>query len=200
MTVYQEHLNTYRRSLAGHELVEREWSTEAVRAFRLQPPCAVFRTNTIDLVFLEKLGQIVIAGDLCPGTHGLVSTFGYGIGWFRGVKCPGYLAEKFLVQGWHQDLAREELVELAEELRADLDTDDEDAVEDLADALETAESCIEDSNWSGLADALTDIGVESEALPGWGPNPRDMALLRVINERFAALYVPAASETKGERS
>lgn len=198
---FNEEVANYRRYLSKHELIEQPWSTTDVRAFRLRPPGYEGRCETVDIVFLERLGQIVVAGDLCPGRHGVASANGYGLGWFSKPLSPDYLAEKFLARGWHEELVRDGL----DDLEADLDREAAEAAAEAEDdevregdegrrgahreAIREARRCLEDGDPRGVYDALVDAGYDAEDVPGHGYRPRDMALLAVINERFAALFV-----------
>ena len=208
---YNESLEAFREYLARHELIEQPWSTEDVRAFRLRKP-GDGRSGSVDILFMDKLGQILITGDLCPGLHGTISTHGYGLRWFLGRFSRGYTETKFsLEQAWRPELALEGLDELlaeeqrehAEEVAANDDereaSDDDDDEDDSRHgrrvrAIHEATDCVENGDAHGVYEALTDVGYESEDVPGHGYNPRDVALLRAIQERFAALFVDSTAQ------
>lgn len=149
-----------------------------LKHYRMEVP-GQGRMQSTDLVF--TVDHIAIFGDLCPGRNGVVSCVGYGLAWFSGRKSPSYLAEKFLDTGWHQDLAHRELEALvaAEEDPERFDTED---ISDL-------HGLIDDYDIRGFSDWLTERGVESEDVPGYGYAPQDVELLSLLNRRFSALYL-----------
>jgi len=81
-------------------------SVEGYDVFRLQNPNRS-RMGSVELIFGPE--GIVIMGDLCPGYHGVISSFGYGLKWFSGRLSEDYLCEKFLRRCWTKERALDEL-------------------------------------------------------------------------------------------
>lgn len=154
-----------------------------LKHYRMEVP-GQGRMQSTDLVF--TVDHIAIFGDLCPGRNGVVSCLGYGLAWFSGRKSRSYLAEKFLDTGWHQDLAHAELLELILTEPKWLTADGEEGVDDIVWHLH---GLIDDGDPRGLGDWLTERGVESEDVPGYGYAPQDVELLSLLNRRFSALYL-----------
>lgn len=66
-------------------------------AYRLGHGDGSWMESTRILITRQPLPeQIIVTGDLCPGDNGVMSDFGYGLGWFGSRKSEGYLCEKFL--------------------------------------------------------------------------------------------------------
>lgn len=74
------------------------------KAFRLRKYPDRLDMSTI---ILFTCNQIILTGDLRITRHGLASDFGYGLEWFAEQLDPEYLAEKFLTESWHKELAIE---------------------------------------------------------------------------------------------
>ncbi len=171
----------------------------------------VEKTSKVEMYYLKKPGHgrmcstliifspegIVIAGDLCPAGSGVISCLGYGLDWFARQLGPGYLAEKFLKQGWDQQAAGEDLRGRAEELREEGDMYFTDP-EILAEAIQTTEDCAsgceagnytcEYEMWEELTYRAAVADYFESEVPGWGYSPREMALLSAIQQKFAELY------------
>ncbi len=112
MTIVDSHM---RESLENH-ILEQLLDTEKFKAFKMKRPGSG-RSMSTQILFTPE--GIVISGDLCPrpGTRGVVSDLGYGLGWFSGRLSEGYLCEKFFVVGWHRELAEEELKRMIKAVR-----------------------------------------------------------------------------------
>lgn len=130
--------------------------------------------QSTDIIFAAN--HTVICGDLCPGRNGVVSNPGYGIDFFSKPRGSNYLAEKFLSQGYHKELALDGLVDLIK----DHEVLTKEAVEEL-------KGFIEDDDSRQFFDWFLDHDFEAEDIPGWGYNPQERHLLSLINRRFAAL-------------
>ncbi len=127
-----------------HVLVEKG-GTDQIRAFYLRHKDRVLYGRMQSTYFLFHQEGITICGDLCPGggnrNSGVTSCFGYGLEWFVGRLSRGYLAEKFLDQGWHRELAADWCEDRAHEiLRGEYDwrlsgDDDDRRREELEQAL-----------------------------------------------------------------
>lgn len=97
-----------RESLKGHFL-EMVLDTEKFKAFYMREKP---NSRMMSTLFIFHPEGITIAGDLTPALHGNCSTIGYGLDWFASKLSETYLCEKFLTQGWHAELAEEELAEM----------------------------------------------------------------------------------------
>lgn len=102
-----------RESLKDHYL-EQILDTDRFKAFYMRREKG---SRVMSTLFIFHPEGISICGDLVPGHHGDSSALGYGINWFAGVLSEGYLCSKFLLQGWHADLAEDELNEMAANVR-----------------------------------------------------------------------------------
>jgi hypothetical protein len=154
------------------------------------------RIMCVELAFLP--GYIAITGDYCPGQNGVISRIGYGRAWFTGELSYDYLAGKFLTQQFVPELAAAILIDWA----------NADHMEDLGLAMPAARRAREallhwarvceglpqgDSveSWEarmGMHEALQPFGYTDDGLPGWWYQPRDVAVLAAIQQRFAELY------------
>jgi len=94
-----------RRSMADKVLsIVAEY--EGIVIYSLGPADGSWMESTRILISRHPLPeQIIITGDLCPGANGVLSDFGYGLGWFRSRKSEEYLCEKFLRREWVPDAA-----------------------------------------------------------------------------------------------
>lgn len=93
------------KELSEHVLEEVSAPGDKIQAYYLRRPGEGRMMSTLVLFTPEG---IVLMGDLCPdrgGTHGVVSNFGYGLGWFTGQLSEGYLCSKFLHEVWQRDAA-----------------------------------------------------------------------------------------------
>jgi hypothetical protein len=93
-----------RKSLENHVLELVQYGV--VTAYYLKEPGQGRMMST--LVTFSPEG-ITLSGDLTPNRSGLVSSYGYGIGWFGSEKSEGYLCEKFLDKGFVPEVAADEL-------------------------------------------------------------------------------------------
>lgn len=103
-----------RESLKDHFL-EQILDTEKFKAFYLREKPDSRMMSTL-IIFSPE--AIILCGDLTPARNGNVSVLGYGLHWFAGFLSEGYLAEKFLQKGWHQNLAERELTDLVAQIKA----------------------------------------------------------------------------------
>lgn len=171
---------------SGKRYVLRELASSGdLRHFRLEVP-GEGRIQSTDLVFTAD--HTAIFGDLCPGRHGVTSGVGYGLAFFSQPRSERYLAEKFLAQDWHQELAHAELDDMADENPERFDPADDDIELGRLEVLRSLHGLIDDYDVRGLGDWFTEHGYESEDIPGYGHKPRDLELLSLINRRFATLY------------
>ena len=145
--------------------------------------------------------RICITGDVCLGANdqGIVSSPGYGLGWFSGHLSESYLCEKFLRQEWQWDAAVESI---QWQIRM---------------ATEEAESSLGESWWLERVDKLqkfiaspgwkydvptgeefyefmTDLGSDGCELPGYDYPRIQAGWLCAIQQR----YVELTKETSDE--
>ena len=143
--------------------------------WRIQVPGT--RLQSTDIVFTDQ--HTSIFGDLCPGRNGVCSSLGIGRSFLSRERGPRYIAEKFLKQDWHQDLARSELIAMHKS--GEHPGLDEDAISEL-------NGLIDDYDVRGFYDWFTERDYEGEDVPGYGYEPCDLRLLHLVNVRFARLY------------
>jgi len=186
--------NCYQQTMARCELSE---VSEKTQSFYLKIP-GEGRMESCLVTFTPE--GIVIHGDLTPCRNGVISCYGKGINWFRGELSPCYLAEKFLEKGFHAKEAAKEMRDHQhwihgdpeDDLSTPLTAEDwEKEVIELCDDLEYGDCTHQD-----LYEWLSDRDIDTDDIPGWTYNPRDVKLLSAIQERFAELYnAMRASET-----
>jgi hypothetical protein len=170
--------------------------TEDFQAFKIHRPGT--RMGSTMITFTPE--GIVIHGDLCPGQNGVISNFGYGLGWFSKKTSPDYLCSKFLQRGWHAELAQEELedwVRAGGDPWGDEDSDpNSERVSGLLDII-----CRLDRGEIGqeglcqeLVDLYGDQGILDDGSPGWGYDPSEAGWLIAIQARFVELYKAEKNE------
>ena len=176
-----------RKALENHILVP-VLEDEKIRAFYLKGPKQGRAMSTLILFTPEG---IVLQGDLTPTDNGTVSTFGYGLRWFRGELSGSYLCEKFLKKVFRPDLA---VARIAEEIltqrregriskgRAWVLWSDRPAWCDEHDGRKCYEF------WS------EELGNDGCDFPAYGYELGAAGWLCAIQERFAALYNAAHPE------
>ena len=188
-----------RRSMADKVLtVVTEY--EAMVVYRLGPADGSWLESTRILITRHPLPeQIIITGDLCPGDNGILSDFGYGLGWFGSRKSEGYLCEKFLRREWVPATA-------LRALKYALEQEEQDATDP------TEPSSVATARATALKEAIDDIGDDpmgestltrhheafyefwidvfgnSPEDEGFDYNPRDAGWLCAIQQRFAECY------------
>lgn len=182
--VLEKHIEMSRRCFTGHELV-LELQSPAFTAYLMRDP-AKGRIDSVRILFTPS--GIVLSGDHTPGRYGNVSCAGYDERWFGQRQGAYYLAEKFLDKTWVSELANEELLAgVAEEEASEPEyrnwTDEQRA------AVKEMLPCVFDSAYE-LVEWLEEIELRDrfEDLPGHDYEPRELACLVAINERFAELW------------
>lgn len=204
---FVEELERYRRTFAAYTLEEH--GAEPVRVLILRAPSGGHMGSTT-IVFTgggAVAEYIAILGDLCPGTNGVISDFGYGVGWLAGRKSDGYLCEKFLRKEFIPEVARDALLDMLDEERKSLVEDGLDAdelatarkrISALTEAVESTDDCLDESP-ARSSEALYEFFAEelddSPSSIGMSYQARDAALLIAIQEAFARLYALGHPET-----
>ncbi len=179
MTAVEPHM----REGLQTNILEEVLGTEKFKAFYMRRPGGGRIMSTL-ITFTPE--GITVSGDLRPGHHGVVSCFGYGLGWFRSRLSEDYLCEKFLELGWFPELAERDLRRIIEEVKAG-------EWSRLVDSLEELERLANVCNDGDIgmeefrADWL-EIDDDPESTPGWGYNPIEKGWLCAIQQRFEELY------------
>ncbi len=183
-----------RNNMLTKELT-RVLNTEKFQAFTLTKIGYEGRMGSTMIIFSPE--GIVILGDLVPGHsngNGVVSTLGYGIGWFSGQLSPHYLAEKFLRQGWHAELAVEELKEWQKnggnqyyDDETPLSKEKQEELQELIDYLECGDIGPE-RYYDVMMEIYDNPDIFCDGAPGHGYDPSDLGWLVAIQVRFAELY------------
>ncbi len=142
MTVVNPHM----REGLDTNILEQVLDTEKFTAFYMKRPGGGRIMSTLIMFTPEG---ITVSGDLSPGHHGVISVFGYGLGWFSGRLSEDYLCEKFLDLGWHADLAAKDLKRYAKEVMVGgydgrLGSDMEEAVDERRGAVGDLQSAYVD--------------------------------------------------------
>ena len=134
---------------------------------------------------------VFIQGDLSPVHPGGFGSRQYKtLGWFIGDLSPGYLAQKFLDEGYRPKLAADELEGLMEEhedwgIPEDSLPDLKGIVEELRDG---GGDLVSDSR---LYDRMTDAGLGhlcDDGVPGWVHDPDEVKWLVAIQKCFCREY------------
>ena len=168
-----------------------------VRVYRIRRPGTLMGSTLL----MEAAGQITIAGDLCPGRNGVVSTLGYGLDWFARQLGGSYLAEKFLSKRWVPALAARWVTEVL------AGTDEafvghhnyaethREALEDLG-----GEDNIREMGEVAFYEALSEIDsdIMDDEPPGWDYEPTELRCLVAIQARFAKLWADQAGAASTE--
>lgn len=160
------------------------------------------RCSSCMIVFTPE--GIVILGDLCPNdNNGVVSRYGYGLGWFAGTLSTSYLCGKFLGEEYSPELGKA-LAErcLYEALEESKETDlDEKRKAKLQERIEALQEAIEDDELFDSIDMLSKLFYEVDlgdlivdGVPFDYPT-RDAGLLCAIQQTFARLYWKAKNES-----
>jgi hypothetical protein len=141
--------------------------------------------------------QIIITGDLCPGDNGILSDFGYGLGWFGSRKSEEYLSEKFLRREWVPEAALRALRYALQEEIDSSERDDSDIRAARIDKLNyeldgigdapTGESAITRSH-EAFYEFWVEVFGDSPEDQGFDYNPRDAGWLCAIQQRFCECY------------
>ena len=187
-----------RRSMADKVLtVVTEY--EGMVIYRLGPADGSWMESTRILVARAPLHeQIIVTGDLCPGDNGIMSDFGYGLGWFGSRKSEGYLCEKFLRREWVPAAALRALKYALEQEEEEAAISDKPSkararISALREAIDSV--CDEptgESNVTRHHEAFYEfyVGVfgDSPEDEGFDYNPRDAGWLCAIQQRFAECY------------
>jgi hypothetical protein len=173
-----------RKSLENHVLELIQYG--AVTAYYLKDPAHGRMMST--LVTFSPEG-ITISGDLTPNRSGLVSAYGYGIGWFGSDKSEGYLCEKFLDKQYVHEAAQDELRDADSHWRqidgALPTAEEKEQLERLDEIIEALDE--HDAEW--LISELEDAGyVVDDGPPGYTYEPHEAGWLCAIQQRFAELY------------
>lgn len=168
--------------LDNHELQQHASSPDGkLISFYLKEP-GKGRMGSVYIVFTVE--GIVIMGDTCPCTNGVISVIGYDVNWFSARMSGSYLCEKFLNKQWVPEKGHAELRAAVLETRR-YGSITKDAARDAVNRL----SYISPSDLGSheARDIYNDAGLVDFEI-GWGYNPTDAAWLVAIQERFAATY------------
>jgi len=171
---------------------------EGMVIYRLGPADGSWMESMRILISREPLAeQIIITGDLCPGSNGILSDFGYGVGWFGRKQSEEYLCSKFLRREWVPDAA---LRALRYALQEEIDSSDRDDSDVRATRIEALTEAIDDigdeptgeSSVARTSEAFYEFWNEtfgdSPENQGMDYNPRDAGWLCAIQQRFAECY------------
>lgn len=194
---YQQAQDNYR----NHILV-RELDTPRYKGFKLYDP-AQRRMGSLVILFTPE--GIVLHGDAEITPHGTVSSYGYGLDWFKGKLHGSYLAEKFLNRQWVRESCAALLEERAEELEEE-DTPEDDAtrLKEKTTALrELAKQVLDHQSMEHeVYEELQDLDPEmvDGGMPGYTYDYWQLAQLHVVQQKFAELYpaLPAAKESSAD--
>jgi hypothetical protein len=181
--------NQMRKELSNHRL--RRIQKGEITAFYLEDPKQGRMMSTLILFTPEG---IALMGDLTPGRHAAVSSFGYDRRWFANKSSEDYLCEKFLDRKYLPDKAVKELLDPDGGWRdwdiGSIDEDDQKPtryMERLQSLDEIADDCLNhDYEW--LDEQLSDIGFEVDEPVGWGYDQNEAGWLCAIQQRFRELY------------
>lgn len=173
-----------RQALARHVLEKVQ--DGRVLAYYLKDPAQGRMMSTLILFTPEG---IVLMGDLTPNRNGVISAYGYGVGWFGSDKSECYLCEKFLDKQYVHEAAAEELRDVDSHWRqidGALPTAEEkeqlERLDEIAEALDE-----HDAEW--LIRELEDAGyVVDDGPPGYTYEPHEAGWLCALQQRFAELY------------
>ena len=169
---------------AKHRLVVLA-DTPQVKAFRVAQP----GTGNLMFEVVSTPYGVTLFGDVCFDDVGPVGAM-KPLGWFVGELSPDYLAGKFgLSQGFRAELARAHVEDAIQQMRArpeDYSTSPGDAerIEELwSDALGFESDRDYIDTWAELlGDNLGD------GCPGWGRDPRSVAVLAAAQRTFRRLF------------
>lgn len=177
-----------KESLKNH-ILEQVLDSEKFKAFYLKDPAQGRQMSTL-LTFTPE--GIVIMGDFCPGgprNEGVISSFGYDLGWFASEKSEDYLCGKFLKQEWNCQSALAWLVENKKDILAEPEVS-KDVLEDV-EAYLSAGDMLEGDFMAEMEEAGYDI---SDDAPGYDYDPHTAAVLCGLQQKFSELYLK-----KGEK-
>lgn len=185
-----------RRSMADKVLtIVAEY--EGMIVYRLGPADGSWMESTRILVSRHPLPeQIIITGDLCPGSNGILSDFGYGVGWFGSRKSEEYLCEKFLRREWVPERAKEALCQALHDARDErcAEASDEevarlDVIEDAIIASDDpCGECAPTRSSEAFYEFWNETFGDSPENQGMDYSPRDAGWLCAIQQRFVECY------------
>jgi len=185
-----------RRSMADKVLsVVAEY--EGMVVYRLGQADGSRMESTRILISREPLAeQIIVTGDLCPGDNGVMSDFGYGLGWFGSRKSEGYLCEKFLRREWVPERAKEALFRALHDARDELGDEPTEEHANRVDAIEHAimasddprGECAPTRTGEAFYEFWTDTFGDSPEEQGFDYSLRTAGWLCAIQQRFAECY------------
>jgi hypothetical protein len=167
----------YLKELADHQLTVI-CDHEKVKCYRMGKP----GTGIMSTYITSTPCGIVLQGDFTPQRNGSTSTRGYDLDWFAGASSTGYLAEKFLEQRFIKELAEAALKDASR--WSDCDEEQQRRIMEMAD--EIGDHDIDLMSW--LYDEFVDMGFDTESIPGYGYEPREIAALGAIQKTFSRLY------------
>lgn len=165
--------------------------------YRLGPADGSWMESTRILITRHPLPeQIIVTGDLCPGDNGILSDFGYGLGWFGSRKSECYLCEKFLRREWVPGLAKEALCQALHDARDEHGDEPPEEQAKRIDAIEDAimasddprGECAPTRSSEAFYEFWVDVFGTSPEDEGFDYNPRDAGWLCAIQQRFAECY------------
>ena len=136
------------------------------------------------IAFFSK--RICVTGDAIIEGHGVVSTVGYGKGWFVGRLGEDYLGEKFLFTRWVPEAAKDfvdDELEAATSINCEEEKVDQERIDALWD-IKNSHSW-EEHEFGQIWEAHA---IDCEDWPSRRYDPRAISMLSVIQQRFRELY------------
>ena len=188
-------------------VLSRAAKGDGIEAFRLCQP-GMGRIQSCMILFCSE--GIIICGDFCPRGNGVVSNYGYGLGWFSTPKGEDYLCEKFLSEEFSSKVAHDAVVQRVEELKEALAECGEDskygaqykmALEVYGNALEEDDGESIDCEYFGTPERFADLINEADDCDSMeynadDYNERDAEVLCAIQQRFVEEYARLIAEEK----
>jgi len=158
------------------------------RLYQLVPPEGT-EMQSVRLAFLhpdQKIASIVIYGDLCPGTNGVISATGYDLRWFMGAGSDDYLLSKFLTKNLHWDAMAAYIDSRVEDEFSG--GQEESTWMNLQEQVRDGQFSYDGHDVDRLYQAITEIDDDAYA-SCISYAPRDSELLLAIRATFRALYL-----------
>lgn len=193
----------YERTYANHSLVQLPGGKN-LEAFQLVPEGGGWMQSTIITFFgpRPEWKQIAVTGDLCPGggraNRGILSNWGYGLGWFGSPKSEEYLCEKFLSEIWLPEKCKAWLEDTRNDLRVEIAAGEKDAAENRGtvakiDAMLADWESLTENGPASIVEVrdrlYDDLGqwAIDDGIPGYGYDPREAGLLCAAQQAFVRL-------------
>ena len=137
----------------------------------------------------ERPQGLAIAGDICPKTHGVISSTGKGFLWFSGDLSRDYLCEKFLEKEWVPEEAMDHLRFMLKEYATGGEYLEPEETRPVKDAIRAglyySSPC---STAQCFYEWYEDMFGDGADAIGYGYNRQDADILVAIHATFRRLY------------